>query len=295
LARGPRARREGGSLRVVTDAGEARRFRRALAGAVGLVPTMGALHDGHLSLVRRAGEENDAVAASIFVNPSQFGPGEDLAAYPRDLSGDLARLEAAGVDLVYVPEAASVYPPGFQTWVVPGPLAEPLEGARRPGHFRGVLTVVAKLFHVIEPDRAYFGQKDAQQAILVRRMTADLDVSVGIVVCPIVRDRDGLALSSRNVYLTPDERSAAPVLFRSLRAVAAAWGAGERRGKRMREIARAVLATEPLAAVDYVSAADPETLAEIETATGRLLLSMAVRFGTTRLLDNVLLPENATL
>ncbi len=186
-------------------------------------------------------------------------------------------------------------PPDFETWVVPGPLAEPLEGARRPGHFRGVLTVVAKLFHVIEPDRAYFGQKDAQQAILVRRMTADLDVSVGIVVCPIVRDRDGLALSSRNVYLTPDERRAAPVLYSSLRAVAAAWGAGERRGERLREIARAVLATEPLAAVDYVSAADPETLAEIETATGRLLLSIAVRFGTTRLLDNVLLPENATL
>ena len=282
-------------MRVVTEGREARRLRRELRGSVGLVPTMGALHDGHLSLVRAARAGNDTVAASIFVNPAQFGPGEDLAKYPRNLAGDLARLEAEGVDLVFAPEAASVYPPGFETWVVPGPLAEPLEGARRPGHFRGVLTVVSKLFHVIEPDRAYFGQKDAQQAILLRRMATDLDLPVGIVVCPIVRDRDGLALSSRNEYLTPEERRAAPVLFRSLRAVSAAWGAGERRGDRLRGTARAVLATEPLAAPDYVSAADPETLADIETATGRALVSMAVRFGTTRLLDNILLPEGSEL
>jgi pantoate--beta-alanine ligase len=282
-------------MRVVTEAGETRGLRRGLRGSVGLVPTMGALHDGHLSLVRRARAENDAVVATIFVNPTQFGPGEDLAKYPQNLAGDLARLGAEGVDLVFTPEAASVYPPGFQTWVVPGPLAEPLEGARRPGHFRGVLTVVSKLFHVIEPDRAYFGQKDAQQAILVRRMAADLDLSVGIVVCPIVRERDGLALSSRNAYLTPEERRAAPVLHRSLRAVSAAWGAGERRGERLREAARAVLVTEPLAAVDYVSAAEPETLDEIETTTGRVLVSMAVRFGTTRLLDNILLPEGSGL
>ena len=282
-------------MRVVTEGREARRLRRELRGSVGLVPTMGALHDGHLSLVRAARAGNDAVAASIFVNPAQFGPGEDLAKYPRSLAKDLARLDAEGVDLVFAPEAASVYPPGFQTWVVPGPLAEPLEGARRPGHFRGVLTVVSKLFHVIEPDRAYFGQKDAQQAILIRRMAADLDFSVGIVVCPIVRERDGLALSSRNDYLTPEERHAAPVLFRSLRAVSAAWGAGERGGERLRETARAVLATEPLAAPDYVSAADPETLAEIGTATGPALVSMAVRFGSTRLLDNILLPEGSEL
>ena len=282
-------------MRVVADPREARSVRQRLQGSVGLVPTMGALHDGHLSLVRRARAENDSSVATIFVNPAQFGPGEDLAKYPRNLAGDLARLEAEGVDLVFAPEAASVYPPGFGTWVVPGPLAEPLEGARRPGHFRGVLTVVAKLFHVIEPDRAYFGQKDAQQAILVRRMALDLDLSVGIVVCPIVRDRDGLALSSRNAYLTPEERRAAPVLFRSLGAVVEAWGAGERRGERLREAARAVLAAEPLAAPDYVSAADPETLAEIVTATGRVLVSMAVRFGATRLLDNVLLPEGSEL
>jgi pantoate--beta-alanine ligase len=282
-------------MRVVADPREARRVRRGLRGSVGLVPTMGALHDGHLSLVRRSRAENGSAVASIFVNPAQFGPGEDLAKYPRNLAGDLASLEAEGVDLVFAPEAASVYPAGFQTWVVEGPLAETLEGARRPGHFRGVLTVVAKLFHVIEPDRAYFGQKDAQQAILVQRLVADLDLDMEIVVCPIVRDRDGLALSSRNAYLTPEERRAAPVLHRSLCAVSAAWGAGERRGERLREAARAILATEPLAVLDYVSAADPETLAEIETATGRVLVSMAVRFGTTRLLDNLLLPEGSGL
>jgi pantoate--beta-alanine ligase len=282
-------------MRVVADTAVVRQVRRELRGSVGLVPTMGAIHEGHLSLVRRARRENAAVAASIFVNPAQFGPREDLAAYPRNLAQDLARLEAEGVDLVYTPDPGSVYPPGFQTWVVPGRIGEPLEGVRRPGHFRGVLTVVAKLFHLIEPDRAYFGQKDAQQAILVRRMAADLDLAVGIVVCPIVRDRDGLALSSRNTYLTPEERRAAPVLFRSLQAVSAAWKADERRGDRLREVARSVLATEALADPDYVSAAHPETLAEIETAAERVLLSMAVRFGTTRLLDNVLLPEGSEL
>ncbi len=282
-------------MMVVVDPREARRVRRGLRGSVGLVPTMGALHEGHLSLVRRARAENEAVLVSIFVNPAQFGPGEDLAKYPRDLEGDLALLEAEGVDLVFTPKAESVYPSGFQTWVVPGPLAEPLEGARRPGHFRAVLTVVAKLFHVLEPDRAYFGQKDAQQAILVRRLAADLDFPLGIVVCPIVRDRDGLALSSRNSYLDPEERRAAPVLSRSLRAVSAAWDAGERRGERLRGIARAVLAAESVAVPDYVSVADPETLSEVEVASGPVLVSMAVRFGSTRLLDNVLLPEGSGL
>lgn len=282
-------------MKVVADLREARRVRRGLRGSVGLVPTMGALHDGHLSLVRRARAENEAAVASIFVNPAQFGPGEDLAKYPRNLAGDLALLEAEGVDLVFTPEAASVYPAGFQTWVVPGPLAETLEGARRPGHFRAVLTVVSKLFHVLEPERAYFGQKDAQQAMLVRRMVADLDLDLELVVCPIVREPDGLAMSSRNAYLTPEERRAAPVLFRSLRAASAAWEEGEGRGERLREIVRALLAAEPLAVPDYVSAADPETLAEIGTATGPVLVSVAVQFGTTRLLDNVLLPEGSGL
>jgi len=282
-------------LRVVREVAEARRVRRDLRGSVGLVPTMGALHEGHLSLVRRARAENDAVAASIFVNPAQFGPEEDLAKYPRNLARDLTLLESEGVDLVFTPEAASLYPLGFQTWIVPGPLGEVLEGARRPGHFRGVLTVVSKLFNVVEPDRAYFGQKDAQQAVLIRRMAADLDFGLTIVVCPIVREADGLALSSRNAYLTPEERRAAPVLHSSLRAAAAAWGAGERRGHALCEAARSVLGSEPLAVPDYLSAADPETLAGIGPAADRVLVSIAVRFGTTRLLDNILLPDGSEL
>ncbi len=282
-------------MKVVADPREALKLRLSLPGSAGLVPTMGALHEGHLSLVRRARAENDAVMASIFVNPAQFGPNEDLARYPRDLPGDLGKLRAEGVRLVFTPEAAALYPPGFQTWVVPGPLAEPLEGARRPGHFRGVATVVAKLLNVLRPDRAYFGQKDAQQAVVVRKMTADLDLGVEIVICPIVREADGLAMSSRNAYLSPEERRAATVLHRALRAAAERYAGGERRGPALRDAARSVLDSEPLAAVDYVSAADPETLAELEAVTGRVLVSLAVRFGGTRLIDNVLLPEGSSL
>jgi pantoate--beta-alanine ligase len=256
---------------------------------------MGALHEGHLSLVRRARDENAEVAASVFVNPAQFGPREDLAAYPRALERDLALLEREGVTLVFAPDTASMYPPGFETWVEPGALAARLEGERRPGHFRGVLTVVAKLFNAIEPDRAYFGQKDAQQAILIRRMARDLDFAADVVVCPIVRERDGLAMSSRNVYLSPDERRAATVLSRALAATSVAWDAGERRGDVLRRTALTVLATEPLANPDYVSAADPSTLLETDGPAGHLLISMAVRFGATRLLDNVVLPQGTSL
>jgi pantoate--beta-alanine ligase len=280
---------------VVSDPGEARRLRRGIPGPVGLVPTMGALHDGHLSLVRRARAECSSVAASVFVNPAQFAPNEDLARYPRDLQADLAKLEGDGTDLVFTPEAGGLYPPGFDTWVVPGRLAERLEGGVRPGHFRGVATVVLKLLNLFGPDRAYFGQKDAQQAVIVRRMVADLDLDLRIVVCPIVREADGLAMSSRNVYLTPDLRRAAPVLHRALRAASAAWDAGERRGESLRAAALAVLAAEPLASVDYVSAADPVTLAEVATADGPVLLSMAVRLGATRLLDNLVLPDGTAL
>jgi len=280
---------------VVAGPREARRLRRKLSAPVGLVPTMGALHEGHLSLVQRARSENASALASIFVNPAQFGPGEDFAKYPRELEADLAKLEREGIALVFTPEPSGLYPPSFDTWIVPGRLAERLEGAVRPGHFRGVATVVLKLFTILEPDRAYFGQKDAQQAVILRRMAADLDLDLEIVVCPIVREADGLAMSSRNVYLSPEERRAAPVLHRSLQAASAAWEAGERRGDYLRAAALAVLAAEPLAAVDYVSAADPETLAEVETAEGPVLLSMAVRFGATRLLDNLVLPEGTAL
>jgi pantoate--beta-alanine ligase len=274
---------------------EARGERRALGGSVGFVPTMGALHEGHLSLVRRARDENAEVAASVFVNPAQFGPREDLATYPRSLERDLGLLEREGVALVFVPDALAMYPHGFETWVEPGGLAARLEGERRPGHFRGVLTVVAKLFNAIEPDRAYFGQKDAQQAILIRRMARDLDFAADVVVCPIVREPDGLAMSSRNVNLSPEERRAATVLARALAAASVAWDAGERRGDVLRRTALTVLATEPLANPDYVSAADPSTLLETDGPASHLLISMAVRFGATRLLDNVVLPHGTAL
>jgi len=268
---------------------EVRSFRRAAAGTWGLVPTMGYLHAGHISLVQRARAENDHVAVSIFVNPTQFGPQEDLSRYPRDLKRDLELLEAEGVDLVFAPEAPEMYPAGFQTYVEVTDVTRPLEGASRPGHFRGVATVVLKLFNIVQPDRAYFGQKDAQQAAVVRRMARDLDLPLEIVICPIAREVDGLALSSRNVYLNPQERVAATALSRALRAAGERYAAGERSGDALRAAMSAVLAAEPLARPEYVSAADPETLAELERVENGVLLSMAVRIGTTRLIDNVLL------
>lgn len=276
-------------METVQTVAEVRRIRRALKGSWGLVPTMGFLHAGHVSLVERARQENDFVGVSIFVNPTQFGPTEDLAAYPRDLARDLALLEAAGADLVWTPPVEEVYPAGFQTYVTVEEVTRVLEGAARPTHFRGVTTVVAKLFNVFQPDRAYFGQKDAQQAVVIQQMARDLAFPLEIVVCPIVREPDGLALSSRNVYLTPEQRAAAPVLNRALRTARDAWQAGEHEGERLRQIMRAVLADEPLAHPDYVSAADPVTLQELGDASGGALLSMAVRVGKARLIDNVLL------
>jgi pantoate--beta-alanine ligase len=248
---------------------------------------MGYLHAGHLSLVERARAENAQVGVSIFVNPAQFGPAEDLAAYPRDLGRDLELLQAAGADLVWTPAAEEVYPTGFQTYVTVEDVTGHLEGAARPGHFRGVATVVAKLFNVFQPDRAYFGQKDAQQAAVIRRMARDLNFPVDVVICPIVREADGLALSSRNVYLTPQQRAAAPVLHRSLSAARDAWLAGQHDGERLRRIMREVLDAEPLAQTEYVSAADPRTLNELGDAARGALLSMAVRIGRARLIDNM--------
>ena len=255
----------------------------------GLVPTMGALHEGHLSLVRRARAENDRVGVSIFVNPIQFDRRDDLDAYPRQLERDCALLEAEGVDLVWAPDEATVYPPGFQTYVSVEELTTVLEGAARPGHFRGVTTVVAKLFNVFQPTRAYFGQKDAQQAAVIRQMARDLAFNLDVVVCPIVREPDGLAMSSRNQLLKPGERPAALVLKRALDAAREAWAAGERRGERLRAIMRDVIAAEPLARLDYVSAADPVTLIEIDGEASAALLSMAVFVGQVRLIDNTLL------
>jgi pantoate--beta-alanine ligase len=277
-------------MRVVHTIAEARAVRRALPGTWGFVPTMGYLHEGHLSLIRRARAENDRVAVSIFVNPTQFGPHEDYARYPRDLERDLRLLEPLGVDLVFVPSVEEMYPPGFQTWVVVEEVSRPLEGASRPGHFRGVATVVAKLFHILQPDRAYFGQKDAQQTVVIRRMVQDLNIPVEIVICPTVREPDGLAMSSRNTYLNPEERRSATVLFRALQMAKARYEAGERDAERLREAMREVIRAEPLARIDYVSVAHPETLQELERVEGPALLSLAVYIGTTRLIDNLMLP-----
>lgn len=266
------------------------RAARKEAGTLGLVPTMGYLHAGHLALVERARAENQAVAVTIFVNPTQFGPTEDLLRYPRDLPRDLRMLEVAGVDLVFVPAVEEMYPRGFATYVEVEGVTRGLEGAVRPGHFKGVATVVCKLLNIAGAERAYFGQKDAQQTVVVRRMAADLNIPTEIVVVPTVREADGLALSSRNAYLAPEERAAAPVLYRALTAARTAWEGGEHRGERLRAIMAGVLAREPGALVDYVSVADPDTLAELEDAQGRALLSLAVRIGRTRLIDNLSVP-----
>lgn len=255
----------------------------------GLVPTMGYLHEGHLSLVSRATAENDCTAVSIYVNPTQFAPDEDLASYPRDLEQDLALLRANHVDLVFVPDDGIIYPEGFQTFVTVNELTKPLEGASRPTHFQGVTTIVAKLFNIIQPTRAYFGQKDAQQAIVLRRMVRDLNFNLEMVICPIARERDGLARSSRNKYLSPQERAAANVLNRALKKAEVAYLQGERRGNRLRAIMEATIKAEPLARIDYVSAADPETLLELDMIENGVLLSTAVFLGTTRLIDNILL------
>lgn len=256
----------------------------------GLVPTMGALHEGHLSLVRRARQECDHVGVSIFVNPTQFGPNEDLSQYPRQLELDLKLLEMEKADLVWTPSPEAVYPPGFQTFVEVENVTKPLEGKARPGHFRGVTTVVAKLFNAFTPGRVYFGQKDAQQVTVIKRMAEDLNFPLDIVVCPTVREPDGLAMSSRNLYLKPEERRAATVLFRALSAASAAFDQGERDADVLRAILSSTIAAEALAREEYVSAADPDTLAELNWIHDGVLLSMAVRIGGTRLIDNVRLP-----
>jgi pantoate--beta-alanine ligase len=264
------------------------RWRREHPGEVGLVPTMGYLHEGHLALVRRSTAENARTVVSIFVNPTQFGPGEDFEHYPRDEARDLQLLREAGVAAVYLPSVAAIYPPGYQTYVTVEQLTQRLEGAARPGHFRGVATVVLKLFNAVGPTRAYFGRKDAQQLRVIRQMVRDLDLPVEVVPCDIVREPDGLAMSSRNVYLAPAQRAAAPVVKRSLDAAAAAWAAGERDAETLRRLARETIAREPLAVLEYVSLADDETLDELEGPVTRpALLSLVVRFGPTRLLDNV--------
>ncbi len=276
-------------MQVVTTVAEMRRLRVQMAGGVGLVPTMGYLHEGHLSLVRCARADSEHVVASIFVNPTQFGPQEDYQRYPRDPERDLRLLEQEGTDAVFMPGVEEMYPQGFDAWVeVSESLTGRLEGASRPGHFRGVTTVVARLFDVVQAQRAYFGQKDGQQLAVIRKMVADLNMAVEIVAVPTVREPDGLAMSSRNSYLSPEERRAATVLWRSLCRARELFDGGERRAEVIRGEMRAVLASEPLARVEYVSMADAETLAELETMQDRAaMVSLAVRIGRTRLIDNV--------
>lgn len=276
-------------MKRVEGRAELRAARLALPGPVGFVPTMGYLHEGHLSLVRLAREDCSSVVVSIFVNPAQFGPGEDLERYPRDMERDLALLEAEGVDLVWTPTPEVVYPPGYQTWVEVETVSRPLEGAARPGHFRGVATVVAQLFLAVGCHRAWFGQKDAQQVAVIRRMVQDLGFPLETRVGPTVREPDGLAMSSRNAYLDPEERRAATVLFRALSSARDAFSKGERQAEALCEGMRRVLAEEPRARVEYVSCADPESLQELQGEVSRALLSMAVGIGSTRLVDNAIL------
>jgi pantoate--beta-alanine ligase len=274
-------------MKVVHSVGALRRARADM-GVTGLVPTMGSLHRGHISLVEHASADNDAVAVSIFVNPTQFGPNEDLTKYPRSLPHDLAMLESAGVALVFAPEPADIYPPGFASSIDVGRIGKVLEGAARPGHFAGVATVVAKLINLVQPSYIYMGQKDAQQCVVVKAMVRDLDMTVQVVVCPTVREGDGLAMSSRNMYLTPEQRIHAPALYRGLRAAEMIFGEGERRAIALRAAVLAEIDTVTRFEMDYISVADAHSLEEVETVRGPAIISLAARLGSTRLIDNVI-------
>ncbi len=277
-------------MKVVETIAEMKQIRRKLAEPVGFVPTMGYLHEGHLSLVRRARAENSSVVVSIFVNPTQFGPQEDFNSYPRDIPRDLAMLETAKTDIVFIPTAEEMYPPRFGSWIDVEKVTERLEGAARPGHFRGVATVVAKLFNIVEPTRAYFGQKDAQQVVVIKKMVADLNMNLQIVTCPTVREPDGLAMSSRNTYLKPDERQAAVVLYQALKLAQQLWSQGEKDANRLRQAMRDLIQKQPLAEkIDYISIADAETLEELDKVKPPALVSLAVKIGKPRLIDNIVL------
>ncbi len=280
-------------MRIIHDIREmqaASRAARIQGSTIGFVPTMGALHEGHLSLVRRAHSAARLVVASIFVNPLQFGAGEDFSQYPRTLEADCARLEAEGVEIVFAPSTEQMYPAGATTVVYVEGLSEKLDGRSRPGHFRGVSTVVAKLFHIVQPDCAVFGQKDAAQVAVLRRMVHDLNMDVELIVAPIVREADGLALSSRNVYLTAEQRRQALVLHRALQQVEACANSGQSSAEKLRSAALAVLATEPAAKLDYFEIVHPDTLDPLGDVAQGALAAVAASFGSTRLIDNLLLP-----
>ena len=276
-------------MQVIETVADFRAVERSCPRPLGLVPTMGYLHEGHMSLVRRARADNATAAASIFVNPTQFAESEDLSTYPRDMEGDLEKLRREGVDLVFAPSASEVYPPGFDTAIDVGAIASRLEGEHRPGHFTGVATVVCKLLTITRPDNVYFGQKDAQQCLVIKRLNADLNLGANVVVMPTVRDPDGLALSSRNAYLTPEDRQAALSLSRALHFAETMCAEGIRDAATLRTQMTMVLNTEPSASIDYISIADAETLEELATIDRPALVSLAVRFGAVRLIDNVVL------
>ena len=275
-------------IRTAQSIEEYRILRAGLAEPVGFVPTMGFLHEGHLSLVQMARKENASVVVSIFVNPTQFAPNEDLETYPRDLDRDLALLEPEGVDLVFIPTADDMYGSDDATWVQVEGISSRLEGASRPTHFRGVATVVTKLLNIAQPQRVYFGQKDAQQAVVLQRMIQDLAFPIEARIGPTVREADGLAMSSRNTYLSPEERAAAPVLYRALTKARDLWAEGLRDPQALRRSVEETLETEPLAKPDYVSVADVHTLEELTAPAAQALISLAVRFGATRLIDNII-------
>jgi pantoate--beta-alanine ligase len=276
-------------MQIIKTIAEMKSYRRALKGTVGFVPTMGYLHAGHLSHIKHSRQENDVTGASIFVNPTQFGPSEDFDRYPRDYPRDFALLEKAGCDFVFLPEPAEMYPGGYDSWVEVLGVTTVLEGAIRPGHFRGVATVVTKLFNIVEPTRAYFGQKDAQQCVVIKKMVSDLNMNLAVVIGPTLREPDGLAMSSRNVYLSPEERAQAPVLNQSLELAKKMWLAGERKAAVIKAAMQDLIKQKTSGKIDYISIANALTLQELEQAEKPLLISLAVKFGRTRLIDNLLM------
>ena len=276
-------------MRVISSVSSFRETRAAITDHLGFVPTMGYLHEGHLALVRRAKVDNKVAAVSIFVNPTQFGPREDYARYPRDPERDLALLEKEGTDIVFMPSSEEMYPSSFSTRVDVEGVTERLEGASRPGHFRGVATVVAKLFNIVEPTRAYFGQKDAQQVAVIKKMVSDLNMDLEVVVVPTTREPDGLAMSSRNIYLNPAERQAALVLWNSLNLARELHSKGETSAEKLRAAMAELIKKEPLARIDYVSVADPQNLVELVEVNQSALVSLGVYIGKTRLIDNITL------